>query len=142
MRSLNRVHLIHNPSDPAERAKGCTCREYFHTGLPCIHIAWLVNHLGKDINNYIPQKFTVSTAKAIYSAKVSSFSDDLLKGIKLSPRFDGPLLPAKFMWKAGAKKGGSGENEEEAGGNGNNTGTSTDKLLSEEDVDDEIRRKG
>ena len=83
------------------------------------------------------QKFTVSTAKAIYSAKISSFSDDLLKGIQLSPRFDGPLLPAKFMWKAGAKKDGSGENEEEVEGNGNNTGTSTDKSLSEEDDDDE-----
>ena len=68
---------------------------------------------------------------------MSSFSDDLLKGIKLSPRFDGPLLPAKFMWKAGTKKGGSGENEEEAEGNGNNTGTSTDKSLSDEDDDNE-----
>ena len=48
--------------------------------------------------------FTVGAAKAIYTAKVSLFSDDLLKGIKLSPEFDGPLHPGKFMWKAGTKK--------------------------------------
>ena len=42
VKSVNRVFLmISNPSDPAERAKGCTCRESttIHTGLPCIHIA-------------------------------------------------------------------------------------------------------
>ena len=88
----------------AKRAKGCTCKEYFHTGLPCIHITWLVSYLGKDINDYIPRVFTVGVAKAIYTAKMSSFSDDLLKGIKLSPEFDGPLLPGKFMWKAEVKK--------------------------------------
>ena len=49
------------------------------------------------------------------------FSDDILKGIKLLPRFEGPLLPAKFMWKAGTKKDDSGENEEEGKVNGNNT---------------------
>ena len=77
MRSLNRVFLINNPS---ERARGCTCREYFHTGLPCVHIAWLVNHLGEDIINYIPREFTVGVAKTIHTAKVSSFSDNLSKG--------------------------------------------------------------
>ena len=104
VKSQNKVYLINNPEDPAERAKGCTCKRYFHTGLPCIHIAWLVNNLRKDINNYIPRVFTVGAAKAIYTAKVSSFSDDLLKWIKLSPEFDGPLLPGKFMWKAETKK--------------------------------------
>ena len=60
VKSVNRVFLmISNPSDPAERAKGCTCREYYHTGLPCIHIAWLVDHLGKNIMDYISSWFTV-----------------------------------------------------------------------------------
>ena len=32
VKSVNRVFLIiSNPSDPAEQAKGCTCREYYHT---------------------------------------------------------------------------------------------------------------
>lgn len=65
VRSLNRVYLIHGPSDLAERVKGCTCRVYFHTGLPCTHIAWLVNHLGKDTNNCMPQKITVVAAAAL-----------------------------------------------------------------------------
>ena len=104
VKSQNKECLVNNPEDPAERAKGYTCKEYFHTGLPCIHITWFTGHLRKDISNYIPRVFTVGAAKAIYAAKVSSFSDDLLKGIKLSPEFDGPLLPGKFMWKAETKK--------------------------------------
>ena len=31
VKSVNRAFLISNPSDPAERAKGCTCREYYYT---------------------------------------------------------------------------------------------------------------
>ena len=98
---------------------------------------------GKDINNYIPREFTVGVAKTVYTAKVSSFSDDLLKGIRLSPRFEGSLLPAKFMWEAGTKKDDSGENEEEEKDNGNNTGTNSNKSPSDEEDDkkDETKKE-
>ena len=74
-----------------------------HTGLPCIHIEWLVDHLGKSIMDYISREFTAWRVKAIYGAKVSKFSDDLLKGIPLSKHV-GPLLPAKYMWKTGQRR--------------------------------------
>ena len=57
--------------------------------------------------------------KAIYGAKVSKFSDDLLKGIQLSKHV-GPLLPAKYMWKTGTKEKSvqkDSNKEEESGGN-------------------------
>ena len=126
------MYLINNPS---ERAYGCTCREYFHTGLPCVHIAWPVNHLGEGHQQLHTQRVHCRCCNIIYAAKVSSFSDDLLKGIKLSPRFEGPLLPVKSMWKAGTKKDDSGENEEEEKDNGNNTGTNSDKSPSDEEDD-------
>ena len=53
--------------------------------------------------DYIPSEFTVWRVKAIYGAKVSKFSDDLLKGIQLSKHV-GPLLLAKYMWKTGTRR--------------------------------------
>ena len=69
--------------------------------------------------DYISSEFTVWRVKAIYGAKVSKFSDDLLKGIPLSKHV-GPLLPAKYMWKTGTKEKSvqkDSNKEEKSGGN-------------------------
>ena len=55
-----------------------------HTGLPYIHITWLIDHLGKNVTDCISSEFTAWKVKAIYGAKVSKYSDDLLKGTPLS----------------------------------------------------------
>ena len=68
--------------------------------------------------DYISREFTAWRVKAIYGAKVSKFSDDLLKGIQLSKHV-GPLLPAKYMWKTGTKEKSvqkDSNKEEESGG--------------------------
>ena len=110
-----------------------------HTGLPCIHIAWLVDHLGKNIMDYISSEFTAWRVKAIYGAKVSKFSDDLLKGIPLSKHV-GPLLPAKYMWKTGTKEKSvqkDSNKEEESGGSLVN-----EQVISNDEQQEQNERRG
>ena len=92
VRSLNRVYLINNQQKEQRAALAES------TSTQDFHVSTLqgLSTSGEGISNYISRKFIVGVVKTIYTAK-ASFSDDLLKGIRLSPIFEGLLLPAKFM---------------------------------------------
>ena len=138
MRSLNRVYLINNP---AERAKGCTCREYFHTGLPCVHIAWLVNIWRGHQQLHIQEIHCWCCKNNIHSKGIIIFWW-LTQRDKTLTHIWRATASSQVHVKAGTKKDDSGENEEEGKGNENNTGTDTDKSPSDEEEETKWKKKG